>query len=324
MRVVAPPRAVACKTTDQALEVAPESPLLAYLARLSTPASRRSALCALRALARLLGYEEPTGVPWHQLSAAHTSALRSALAERCAPATANHRLAALRGVLRAAWRLGLLDHEGYQRAVDLPPVRGRALPQGRALTHHELKALFEAAASDPRPAMAARDAALLALACGLGLRRSELVGLDLADVNLDAGTVVVRGKGGCERLGHLHDGAQDAVASWMEVRGDAAGPLLLAIDQVGRVRAGRPSATTVNRILRRLADRAGVESFTPHDLRRTFITGLLESGQDLVLVQQLAGHASPGTTSRYDRRIEEARRRAAAALHVPYAARGRG
>ncbi len=317
MRVVAPlPCAVAC--TDSAAIV------FAYLARLSTPASRRSALSALRALARLLGCEEPTGVPWYQLAPAHTAALRSALAIRCAPATANHRLAALRGVLRAAWRLGLMDIDTYARVADLPPVRGRALPKGRALSHQELKALFEAATADPRLTMAARDAALLALACGLGLRRSELVGLDVADVDLDAGTVVVRGKGGCERLGYLHAGALHAVEAWITARGQEPGPLLLAIDQVGRLRAGRISTTSVNRILTRLGDRAGVEPFTPHDLRRTFITGLLDAGQDLALVQQLAGHASPGTTTRYDRRIEEARRRAAAALQVPYAAQGRG
>lgn len=77
----------------------------------------------------------------------------------------------------------------------------------------------------------------------------------------------------------------------------------------------------VLRALQRRGEQAGVAPFSPHDLRRTFISDLLDAGADIVTVSQLAGHASPSTTSRYDRRGEEAKLRAIDLLNVPYSGR---
>ena len=203
-------------------------PAAVYLARLA-PGSRRTLLGALDTMAALLtgGRADAMACPWHLLRYPHTQAVRAALAERYAPATVNKHLAALRGVLKEAWRLGLIDGESYQRTVDLAGVRGTALPAGRGLTSAELRALFEACA-DGTPG-GARDAALLALLYGALLRRSEAVALDLADYDPDSGALKVRGKGNKERVSYLPAGGRAAVDAWLRVRGDELGPLLVPV-----------------------------------------------------------------------------------------------
>ena len=161
---------------------ADQHPALVYLARLTSPHSRRTMTTALTIIARLLsgGQCDLHTLAWAALRYQHTAAVRAALAERYAPASANLMLSALRGVLKEAWLLGQLTAEEYQRAANLKTVGGETLPRGRALAPGELRALFRVCAEDRRPA-GARDAALLAALYGGGLRRSEVVALLLAD-----------------------------------------------------------------------------------------------------------------------------------------------
>lgn len=295
-----------------------EHPAAVYLARLA-PGSRRTMRAALATIAGLLtdGGADLSTLPWHLLRYQHTQAVRSLLAARYAPATANKHLAALRGVLAEAWRLGLIAGDDYQRAVDLPGVRGGALPRGRALSPGELRALF-AACADGSPA-GVRDAALLAVLYGGGLRRAEAVSVDMSDFLLETGALTVRhGKGERARIVYLTGGAKDALDAWIALRGDAPGPLFLPINKGGGIARRRMTDQAVLALLRRRATKAGVGRFSPHDLRRTFISDLLDAGADIATVQKLAGHASVATTGRYDRRGEHAKQRAAALLHVPY------
>jgi site-specific recombinase XerD len=120
---------------------------------------------------------------------------------------------------------------------------------------------------------------------------------------------------------YLANGGQAALRGWLAVRSTAAGPLFLPIDNAGCIGWRRLSDQAVLVILRKRARQAGVAPFSPHDLRRTFISYLLEQGGDVSSVQQLAGHANVATTARYDRRGKQAKQRAAALLHVPYAGR---
>ena len=293
------------------------NPVVGYLARLGA-SSRRTMLGALTSIARLLAGPSAVALtlPWQLLQPAHTSALRSRLVDLYSPSTANRMLAALRGVLREAWRLGLLSAEQHERLRDLPPAPGSRLLAGRQVAQGELRALF--AACDVST-IGRRNAALLALGYGGGLRRSEIVGLDLGDVDLVRGSVRVVGKGGKDRLVWLASGAPQLLGRWIEVRGVEAGPLLLPVRRSGAVVGRRLSAQAVLDALRGLAARAGVAKLSPHDLRRSWVGDLLDAGADLASVQRLAGHSSPSTTSRYDRRPEGAKQRAASLLHVPLA-----
>jgi site-specific recombinase XerD len=297
---------------------ADRNPSLAYLARLG-PGSRRTMRQALDELAELMGAGcDARTMPWERLGPQHTAAMRAALADRHAPATCNKVLSALRGVLRECWRLGLVSAEQYQRAADVGGVRGSTLPRGRALGQGELRALLEVCESQAQPA-GSRNAALVAVAYGAGLRRAELVALDLGDFETATGELRVRhGKGRKQRLAYVTNGGRAALLDWIAARGAEPGPLFCPITKAGRVVLRRLAPQTVLDVLGRLAGAAGVAHFSPHDLRRTFCSDLLDAGADVASVQRLAGHANVATTLRYDRRPEAVKRRAAELLHVPY------
>jgi len=281
---------------------------------------------ALRVVTALLTRRQPAdtteadvlALSWPRLRYQHTQAVRAALAERYAPATANKMLSALRGVLAECWRLGLMSAEDHARAADVPSLKGQSAPKGRALKTGELVALF--GSCDATTAQGARDAALLAVLYGGGLRRAEAVGLDLADFDSEAGELRIRsGKGKRARTVYVTNGARDALRAWLDVRGTEPGPLFLAVNKADDVRQGRITTGAVYLILARLQQAAKVKAFSPHDCRRSYITALLAAGNSIAVVQKLAGHASVNTTSRYDRSDEDAKKKAAETLHIPFA-----
>jgi len=306
--------------TESDMTVAGHScPVAAYLAGLTSPKSRRTMSNALARIVEMTSDDfDSLTYPWHRLTFAHTSAIRTALVERYSPASVNVMLSALRGVLKACWRLNLIEGDTYRRAVDVANVKAETLPRGRALSGGEIRSLFRAC-ERTQSTSACRDAALLALLYGGGLRRSEVVALQLSDYDVDTGTVMVReGKGRKERLVYLPIGARDAMVDWLAARGDTAGPLLLPISKGGMFAMRTMSTQAVYERLRYLGKRAGVKAFSPHDLRRSFVSDLLDLGADVSLVQKLAGHADINTTQRYDRRPEASKRKAAELLHVPF------
>jgi len=307
------------------------SPVAVYLARLS-PGSRPTIAEALERIARIAsgGRIGAEAFPWWALRYEHTQAVRRALVEGVSgrtgkplsPSSVNKHLAALRGVLAEAWRLGLMGAEERARASDLEPVRGGRPLAGRALESHELVALFGACVRDSTAA-GVRDAVVLGLGVGAGLRRAEIAGLDLADVDLDGELVRVVGKGRKVREVPVKGGTLEALRMWIQVRGAEPGPLVCPVNKAGRVEVRRLSPQAVLRVCEKRGREAGLRGFRPHDLRRTYVSTLLDRGVDLSVASDLAGHASPATTKRYDRRGERARHRAAEVVGVPFIARRR-
>jgi site-specific recombinase XerD len=291
---------------------------------------------------------DPEAFPWELVRAEHAKAVRAALAERYKFSTANKQLSALRGVLRESWELGLMDTEAYHRAAAVRAVKGSsaAAATGRSLARGELRALIEACLTPVSPRKGEppivtekgqRDAAMVALGYGCGLRRDELATLMVGDLDLVQRRVTVRGKGNKERVVPIPPGAFHALLDYLRVRLEGlvgsdgeASPLLSPIYKETPlfVRARRGGALdrdadvltgqAVYHVLRTRAAEAGVEAFSPHDLRRTYVGDLLDEGADLAVAQQLAGHASPTTTAGYDRRGERAKEQAASRLDVPY------
>ena len=294
-------------------------PAAVYLASLADGPGRASMRSTLAQVARMLG-ATIEACPWQSLRFAHVAALRSQLAERFAPATANKYLSAIRQVARQAWLLGLMPGEDYQRIAAVGNVKGSRLPAGRALDAGELTALFGACTDGT--AAGARDAAAFAMMFGCGLRRAEAIAAAVADYDPESGAIRIVGKGNRERQVYATNGGKRALDAWLAARGNAPGPILCP---VGKGANGQPrpgSGMTAAAIVKRLARRArqaGIGECSPHDLRRSFVSAALEGGADIAMVQRLAGHASPVTTARYDRRPEHAAAQAARVVHVPFA-----
>jgi site-specific recombinase XerD len=201
-------------------------------------------------------------------------------------------------------------------APALAGVKGSKPDQaaGRALTLGELMALV-ASCNDGTKA-GARDAAMLAVVYSCGLRRAEIVGLDLADYA--DGVLTVRGKRNKTRTVPIQNGAAVALGDWLAIRGDEPGALFWRIRQNDNMTGERMTTQAVYCIFAARAEAANVKAFSPHDLRRTFAGDLLDAGADISTVQRMMGHANVATTAGYDRRGERAKKQAASKLHFPY------
>lgn len=243
-------------------------PVSRYLDGLA-PGSRRTLRQALDRIASLLtrGRASADNLAWHKLRRRHATALRGTLLKNYSAATTNKMLSAFRGVMREACGLGYIAEADLRRMADLPSVRNDRLASGRTLGDRDLKALF-ATCRRGGGAAACRDAALLALLYGAGLRRSEAVALNTSD--FDASSGVLRVRHDKKRLVHVESGARAALDAWLRMRGREAGALLCPVDKAGRVRVRHMTDQAVLYIVRRRASLAGIRRFSPHDLRRSF------------------------------------------------------
>ena len=203
---------------------------------------------------------------------------------------------AVRGFHRFTMREGLAEQN--PAAGVRPPAPAKRLP--KALPLAEIEKILESAGA-PGTALALRDRALLEVLYGTGARISEAVGLDLDDLDPEQGTVLLRGKGGKQRLVPVGSFAREALDAYL-VRGrpelSAVGRGLPAVFL--NARGGRLSRQSAWAVLAKAAERAGVDAeVSPHTLRHSFATHLLDGGADVRVVQELLGHASVTTTQVY-------------------------
>ncbi|MDQ3715678.1 MAG: site-specific tyrosine recombinase XerD [Actinomycetota bacterium] len=211
-------------------------------------------------------------------------------------ASAARGVVAVRGLHRFAVREGWVLDDVAARIR--PPAPPRRLP--KAIPVDSVEALLEAANLDDEP-RSLRDRALLELLYGTGARISEAVGLAVDDVDRGSGTIRVTGKGSKQRVVPIGSYALTALDSYLirgrpalAARGHGVSALFL------NARGGRLSRQSAWTILRAVADRAGItEDLSPHTLRHSFATHLLDGGADVRVVQELLGHASVTTTQIY-------------------------
>jgi integrase/recombinase XerD len=211
-------------------------------------------------------------------------------------ASAARTLVAVRGLHRFAVREGLTPVDAGRDVK--PPTLPRRLP--KAISVEDVERLLEAAGFDGT-ALAARDRALLEFLYATGSRISEAVGAAVDDIDLAVGSVRLAGKGGKERVVPMGRPARDALRAYLT----GSRPALVA---AGRgtpmlflnARGGPLSRQSAWAVLRQAADKAGLTAhLSPHTLRHSFATHLLDGGADVRVVQELLGHASVTTTQIY-------------------------
>ena len=231
-------------------------------------------------------------------------------------ASAARTLVAVRGFHRFAEREGIAPTDPGRRVR--PPAAARRLP--KALTLAEVEAILTATGGTAAEPLALRDRALLEFLYGTGARISEAIGLDVDDLDLSEGAALLRGKGGKERLVPVGTYARNSLDAYLvRVR-----PALLAGARLAgaqpavflNARGGRLSRQSAWTILRAAAERAGVTAeVSPHTLRHSFATHLLDGGADVRAVQELLGHASVTTTQIYTKVTVDHLREVYAAAH---------
>jgi integrase/recombinase XerD len=233
-----------------------------------------------------------------------------------APASVARALVSVRSLHR------FLEDEGHAATNPAGEVQRPTVPSGlpKALSEDEVAALLGAVTGDDP--VARRDRAILEILYGCGLRVSELVGLGLADLDLGAGLLRAFGKGSKERVVPVGRLARQALGEWLAPGGRAA----LAPARWGRrgdaeavflnTRGGRLSRQGAWGIVRRHGDAVGLgDRLSPHVLRHSCATHMLDHGADIRVVQELLGHASIATTQRYTKVSSEHLRRAYESAH---------
>ena len=228
-----------------------------------------------------------------------TSRLRAYLAnlheQGLSKKTVARRLSSLRTFLKFLCRQGELKKN---------PAVGLRTPKQRSqlptvLTKDEVEHLLEAPNAGTR--LGCRDRAIFEMFYSTGLRVSELVGIELGDLDFESGTVTVRGKGKRERIAVLGSVAVGAIRRWLQKRGEVENAVrfhrsALFLNHQG----GRITTRSVARILTKHLQRAGITTpASPHSLRHSFATHMLDRGADIRSVQELLGHRSLSSTQIY-------------------------
>jgi integrase/recombinase XerD len=264
------------------------------------------------------GEHDPTAVR-EETVLAYVEDLKSAVDDDGNPRYAPSSIARALVAVRSFHRFCL--EEGFLAVDPSEEVGAPRVPLGipKALTEDEVEALLGAVVGDT--ARALRDRAIVETLYATGVRISELVGLDRRDLDLDDGLVRVLGKGSKERIVPVGRSARDALTAYL-----AAGrPQLARPDRSARgggeavilnVRGGRLSRQSCWKIVRAAGERAGLSGrLSPHVLRHSCATHMLERGADIRVVQELLGHASLSTTQVYTRVSPERLRAVYEAAH---------
>jgi integrase/recombinase XerD len=303
-------------------------PVRKFLALSESPRTAQTMAEGLSRVAALYGMA-PGDVAWHQLRRLHTTDARIRLQRAYSPRTVNVTLAALRGVLRCAWEDELLTGEEYTRATGIKNMKVQRLPKGRGLSGDEIarimahcRGLGPDGRDWPESAFGSFLLVVVALMLAAGLRASEVARLTVNSYDRRLKQLRFIGKGDKEAIVPIGDEVVEYLEQWLSVRAELdlaeGAPLIVRVRHDGRVglRTMLLNRRKLEHLCKQIARRALGDKFSPHDLRRTYCTDLLDGGTDLATTQRLMRHESPATTNLYDRRPLEADARARGKVNI--------
>ncbi|MBT1265519.1 MULTISPECIES: tyrosine recombinase XerC [unclassified Pseudomonas] len=292
------------------------NPLTLYLTRLA-PSSQLTMRYVLQDAADRLGFEDINleDIDWHLLQPEHVMALVAVLREDgYAPNTSSLYVNAVRGVMNEAWRMSLISQDHLLKMRSVKAMAGTRLSQGRNLRRTLIRELMEVCAADPRP-QGLRDAAVIGILYGSGMRKSESVNIELGQVNFDERSLQVTGKGNKQLIKYAPAWAFAKLEAWLAFRRSQLKPgeqddgfLFNRIRRGSHITRERITKHAIYYIARQRGEQVGVK-IMPHDFRRSFITRVIEE-YDLSIAQKLAHHTNIQTTATYDVRDDNERRRA--------------
>ena len=301
------------------------NPLLVYLATQGSRVSQINVKSRLDTYADFMGYPDAHHMDWTKLSYTSALAFRSFLQNRdkvrpgkkaLSATSINTIMVAVRGIAEVSCNLKLLSYEDLRAIKSIKQLRTYRSPAGRQLDKTESKQLFKE--FDTTSAKGNRDKAIIGLLLGCGLRRAEVPGILMKNVDLMAGSIKLVGKGNKERKVFLTPEIKQLVVNWLKYRGTDDGYLFGRFTKNSKtLKIDKPMhPTAISQLVEAYWDKASEEiastselglkpaKITPHDLRRTFATRLLSQNVDIVMVKNLMGHANVRTTANYDRRGE--------------------
>ncbi len=293
-----------------------QAPVALYLQQLAA-SSRQTMRYVLQDAADRLGVDDVAieEFPWHQLQPGHITALVAALrTDGYAPNTSSLYVNAIRGVMNQAWQQSLITQDQLLKIRAVKAGGGSRLIKGRNLRRTLIRELMDVCAADPRP-QGLRDAAIIAILYGSGMRKSESVNMDLRQVNMAERSLQVLGKGNKELIKFAPAWAFEKLQVWLDFRREQL-PEGVSDDTFlfNRIRRGshitreRITKHAIYYIAKQRGKQVGVD-IMPHDFRRSFITRVIEE-YDVSIAQKLAHHANIATTVSYDMRDDNERRNA--------------
>lgn len=220
------------------------------------------------------------------------------------PKTINVYLSAMKGVAMELRSKKVIDDDELQKIAKIKSKKGSHKNKGRSLTLTELNQLIDLCLyrDDPK---SLRDAVIMTLLYGAGMRRSEVISIKHKDYDEKTGKLKIIGKGNKARIIKLNDRAKDMLENWVQFKGNKEGEIFVRVLKGGTITGNPITAQAVYNLVVQRYKEAGLRRLSPHDLRHSFATNLLLGGAGIRVVQELMGHDDISSTAIYTHISEE-------------------